>query len=275
MPGSSIITAIQAASSTFIRSTLSTEHVVMTIYPNLGEFNLPDDLIYLQNSSIARTLTPPTSNSQGEFTFTSSNLAVATIELINGVHSINIVGSGNTKITAIQAASGNYASATASCLLNTATGDISGFAVIDDSDFVALATDFNDSSMILQRSGDMGTGLIRRNENFYNPYVFYFNGSYNNYYAFTQDGSFIFDVNGIYSSPDGDFDNGTSSQVPIKSFRFFGCDLVSEVRSKLILNDTVLLVKVNAYKFGEPSKTAEIKIIIDRRGGMKINFSLI
>jgi hypothetical protein len=272
MPGSSKITAIQAASPTFIRSTVSTDLVVMAIYPNLGEFNLPEDLIYSQNSSITRTLTPPTSNSQGDFTFTSSNLNVATIQIINGVHSINIVGSGNTKITAIQAASGIYASASASHLLNTATGDISGFRVIDDSDFVALATEFTNSNMTLQRSGDMGTGLIRKNENFYSPYKFYFNGSYNNYYVFTGDGTFIFDSNGLYSSPDGDFDSGTSSQVPIKKFSFFGCDLVSDVRSKLIQNDTLLLVKVNAYKFDEPSKTAEIKMMIDRRGGMKINY---
>lgn len=274
MSGYSKITAIQAASPTFIRSTVSADLVVMAIYPNLGEFILPEDLIYSQNSSITRTLTPPTSNSQGEFTFTSSNLAVATIQNINGVHSINIVGSGNTKITAIQAASGIYASASASHLLNTATGDISGFRLIDDSDFVALATDFTDSGMTLQRSGDMGTGLIRKNENFYSPYKFYFNGSYNNYYVFTHDGTFIFDSNGLYSSPDGDFDSGTSSQVPIKKFSFFGCDLVSDVRSKLIQNDTLLLVKVNANKFSEPSKTAEVRMIIDRRGGMKINYTI-
>ena len=272
--GSSIITAVQAASPTFIRSTLSTELVVMAMYPLLGDFNLPSDLIYTPSSIVSRTLTPPTSNSQGQFTFTSSNLNVATIQLINGVYSINIVGSGKTKITAIQAVSDIYASASASHLLNTATGDISGFSIIDDSDFVGLASEFQDSNMTLQRSGDSGTGLIRRNENSYNPYVLYFNGTHNNYYVFTQDGSLLFDANGLYSSPDGDFDNGTISQVPIKKFCFFGCDLVSEVRSNSITNDTMILVKVSGYKYGDPSKTFVIRMIIDLRGGIKINYAI-
>ena len=274
MPGSSIITAVQAASPTFIRSIISTELVVMAMYPLLGDFNLPSDLIYTPSSIVNRTLTPPTSNSQGHFTFTSSNLNVATIQLINGVYSINIVGSGNTKITAIQAVSGIYASASASHLLNTATGDISGFSIIDDSDFAALDSDFVNSNMTLLRSGDSGTGLIRRNENFYNSYVIYFNGTHRNYYVFTQDGALIFDHNGLNSSPDGEFDNGTSSQVPIKKFSFFGTDLVSEVRSKSILNDTMILVKVSGYKYGDPSKTVVIKMMIDLRGGMKINYNI-
>jgi hypothetical protein len=55
-------------------------------------------------------LTPPTSDSSGAFTFSSSNTAVATISVNNGVSSINVIGGGTTTITAIQAASGYYAS---------------------------------------------------------------------------------------------------------------------------------------------------------------------
>ena len=51
------------------------------------------------------TITPPASNSQGAFTYTSSNAAVATI--VNG-NMIHIVGTGFTTIHATQAAYGNY-----------------------------------------------------------------------------------------------------------------------------------------------------------------------
>jgi hypothetical protein len=84
-------------------------------------------------------LTPPTSNSLGAFTFTSSNSAVATITVdSNGVSSINVIGAGITKITAIQAASGNYAISSIALLLNTVTGTVIKCSQIADSDFTGL-----------------------------------------------------------------------------------------------------------------------------------------
>ena len=63
----------------------------------------------------AFTLTQPTSNNaSGAFTYTSSNLAVATI---SGT-TVTIVGAGTATITASQAANGNYSSGTISASLN-------------------------------------------------------------------------------------------------------------------------------------------------------------
>jgi hypothetical protein len=59
-------------------------------------------------------LTAPTSNSLGEFTYTSSNESVATI---NG-DTVTIIGTGTTTITAIQAANGDYDSGSVSAQFN-------------------------------------------------------------------------------------------------------------------------------------------------------------
>ena len=79
------------------------------LYPTLGTFSLPTDIIYM-NETITRQLTPPTSNSNGSFVYTSSNTAVATITNDAGVYSVNVIGAGTSVITATQAASGVYAS---------------------------------------------------------------------------------------------------------------------------------------------------------------------
>ncbi len=60
------------------------------------------------------TITQPSSNSSGSFTYSSSNLDVATIS----GNTITITGSGSSTITATQAASGSYASGSATTPLN-------------------------------------------------------------------------------------------------------------------------------------------------------------
>jgi hypothetical protein len=114
--GTSIITAIQTASGIYASKSVSSTLVVSVVYPTLGTFSLPTDIIYM-NETITRQLTPPTSNSSGAFTFTSSNTAVATITNHAGVSSINVIGGGSTTITAIQAESGTYASTSVSSTL--------------------------------------------------------------------------------------------------------------------------------------------------------------
>jgi hypothetical protein len=59
------------------------------------------------------TLTPPTSNSSGAFTYTSSNTNVATIS----GNTVTILAGGTSTITAIQAASGSFASASITAVL--------------------------------------------------------------------------------------------------------------------------------------------------------------
>lgn len=71
--------------------------------PTLGAFTVPAKV--LGDADFA--ITPPTSNSPGAFSYSSSNTAVATV--IGG--NLHIVGAGSSTITATQAASGSYTSA--------------------------------------------------------------------------------------------------------------------------------------------------------------------
>ena len=73
----------------------------ITVDPGLSNFSVPAKV----TGDADFTITAPTSNSTGAFTYTSSNTAVATIVSGNSIH---IVGQGSTTITATQAASGNY-----------------------------------------------------------------------------------------------------------------------------------------------------------------------
>ncbi|RZJ69254.1 MopE-related protein [Flavobacterium sp.] len=74
--------------------------------PTLGTFSVPAKNL----GDAAFALTPPTSNSTGAFTYTSSNTNVATIS----GNMVTITGAGNSTITATQAAAGGFGSGTAS-----------------------------------------------------------------------------------------------------------------------------------------------------------------
>ncbi|OYU83764.1 MAG: hypothetical protein CFE24_09760 [Flavobacterium sp. BFFFF2] len=76
--------------------------------PTVGTFTVPAKQI----GSAPFVLTPPSSNSTGSFSYTSSDPSVATIS----GSTVTIVGIGNTTITAIQAADVRYASSTATAV---------------------------------------------------------------------------------------------------------------------------------------------------------------
>lgn len=78
--------------------------------PTLSGFSIPPQLT--TNNDF--TISPPNSNSPGSFSYTSSNASVATI--VNG-NMINLVGAGTSIITATQAASGTYTSASITATL--------------------------------------------------------------------------------------------------------------------------------------------------------------
>ncbi len=69
--------------------------------PTLSAFSVPAQVL----GAVPFTLTAPTSNSSGAFTYTSGNTAVATIS----GSIVTVVGVGNAVITANQAAAGGYA----------------------------------------------------------------------------------------------------------------------------------------------------------------------
>ncbi len=75
----------------------------------LGTFTVPAKEV----GDAAFSLTAPTSNSPGAFTYTSSNTNVATIS----GSTVTIVGAGTSTITAAQAATGNYGSASTTASL--------------------------------------------------------------------------------------------------------------------------------------------------------------
>ncbi|MBL0012790.1 MAG: hypothetical protein IPP30_03275 [Flavobacterium sp.] len=78
--------------------------------PTLGAFTVPAQLV----GAAPFTLTAPTSNSLGAFTYTSSNTAVATIS----GDTVTIVGAGTSTITATQAADGSYGSGSTTATLS-------------------------------------------------------------------------------------------------------------------------------------------------------------
>ena len=100
----------------------------LKITPTLTGFALSPASVTFGAS--APVITPPTSASSGELTYTSSNTAVATV---SGT-TITLVGVGTTTMTATQAAADNYTSATSTATLtvtiatNVATQIISSLA---------------------------------------------------------------------------------------------------------------------------------------------------
>ena len=81
--------------------------------PTLTNFNIPAK--FFGDAPFA--ITPPTSNSTGAFTYTSSNPAVATIS----GSTITITGIGSSIITATQAAAGAYGSGSIAATFNVTT----------------------------------------------------------------------------------------------------------------------------------------------------------
>ena len=119
--GTTTITAVQAANAGYGSTTITATFTVTELEPpTFGSFSVPSKMM----GSLPFQLTPPTSNSGGAFSFTSSNTAVATI---SGT-TVTVVGAGTSTITASQAAFGTFASgstaATFTVTANTPTANI-------------------------------------------------------------------------------------------------------------------------------------------------------
>ena len=140
--GSSTITVTQAATNNYTSATTTASLVVSPIAHTISNFTVP-----AKNFGDAPfTLSAPTTNSGGAFTYTSSDESVATIS----GSTVTIVGRGETVITATQAATNNYTSATITDSLFVITGwtqrglDIDGEAEGDFSGrCVAISSDGN------------------------------------------------------------------------------------------------------------------------------------
>ena len=100
--GSSVITASQAADGNYSTGTKVATLTVYQLAPTFGIFN---DLT-VNYGDVPVTITAPSSNSSGSFTFSTSDPTIATVS----GNILTFVGAGNATLTATQAASGNYSS---------------------------------------------------------------------------------------------------------------------------------------------------------------------
>jgi len=133
--GSSTITATQAATTNYTSGTITATFTVNPIAPTLSNFTVAAKNF----GDAAFSLTAPTSNSGGSFSYTSSNTAVATIS----GSTVTIVGGGSSTITATQAATTNYTSGTI-----TATFTVNPIAPTL-SNFTVAAKNFGDAAFSL------------------------------------------------------------------------------------------------------------------------------
>jgi hypothetical protein len=121
--GSCTITAVQASTTSYISGTITASLVVSKSVTTITNFSIPDKTI----GNSAFKLTPPTTNSNGVFTYTSSDTAIATI----AKDIVTILGVGAATITAVQASTANFLSGsiTAPLTVNQGSSTLSNFVV--------------------------------------------------------------------------------------------------------------------------------------------------
>ena len=130
--GEATITASQAAAGAYGAATTTFKITVTALpAPTFGTFANMDKMV----SDGSFSITPPTSNSAGAFSYASSNTNVATIS----GNTVTIKGLGTTTITATQAANGGYASGTITATLTVGIKPPGNALTFDGSgDFVQI-----------------------------------------------------------------------------------------------------------------------------------------
>ena len=109
--GTTVIRASQVATTNYVAASITTSLTVAPATPVFGSFTIARK--YVGSSDF--TVTPPTSTSTGIFSFTSSDVNVATINASTGV--AHVVGAGTSTITATQAASLTHSAKSVSVVL--------------------------------------------------------------------------------------------------------------------------------------------------------------
>ncbi len=108
--GSVLIYANQASTPNWKSVNISLQLSILAVTPVLGNFG---DVTVMKNSVSSFNLNPPTSTSPGYWIFTSSNPSVASVVS----NTVTPLAFGTTTITAKQAASGDFAAASATMTL--------------------------------------------------------------------------------------------------------------------------------------------------------------
>ena len=161
--GTTTIRATQAAAGNYTSAYVEASVTINPIAPTLSSFSIASRNF----GDIPFTLTAPTSNSTGAFTYTSSNLSVATVNSTTGV--VTIVSAGTTTIRATQAAAGGYASAyvEASVTINMIAPTLSNFSVaskdIGDIPFTLTAPTSNSSGAFTYTSSTPSVATVSGN----------------------------------------------------------------------------------------------------------------
>ncbi len=156
--GTCTITATQAASGDYLQGSASATLTVAGAAPTLGTFTN----VSKTYGNAAFVLTPPSSNSAGAFTYSSSNTAVATVS----GSTVTITGAGTSTITATQAATGNYAGGSTSMALTVAPGapTITGFNGISktygDGSFTLTAPSSNSAGSLSYASSNTAVATV-------------------------------------------------------------------------------------------------------------------
>ena len=233
--------------------------VIFTTYPTLSNFSVPSKLL----GDAPFALTAPVSNSDGAFTYTSSNSAVATIS----GSTVTIVGGGTTTITATQAATATYASNsiiatfTVTKLYTVVTNNSSTY-----NDDLIVAQNINNSYQTLTGDETRVTVVLQ------NPFLFN-NINYNTVYI-NSNGTIGFNnaSNANLTSPRLDtastmaafFLPWSDTNDPIKSY--YKEDIISKTFT--LIYDRVYYNTSIPYKVG-------IKLFLDNSGIAIINFGAI
>ncbi len=152
--GTSTITATQASNAEYSSSSVSTTLTVNTALPTFGTFTLGPKSGSYQLVDASFSLTAPSSNSSGAFTYVSDNSGVATINTSNpSVPYVNLVANGTANITATQDACGNYSSKSVSSLLTVSdivptlgSFVVSSFKAYGDASFAIITRPTSNSS---------------------------------------------------------------------------------------------------------------------------------
>ncbi|MEL1239787.1 pectate lyase family protein [Flavobacterium flavipallidum] len=146
--GTTTITANQAVTATYASGSIAATLTVTTplTTPTLSNFTIPNKTV----GDAAFALTAPVSNSDGAFTYTSSNTAVATI---NG-NTVTIVGEGSATITANQAATASYTAGSITADLTVAAAPVTSSVIYDFRDGVIIAAGKSADNVVTLSGGN-------------------------------------------------------------------------------------------------------------------------
>lgn len=156
--GTCTISAIQAGTASYTAGTSTATLVVNKATTVLTNFSVPTKIF----GSAPFTLVPPTTNSNGPITYTSSDPAVATV----AKDVITLVGLGTTTITVNQASTSNYTAGTTTAVLTVGKGapTMSNFVVptktFGDAPFTLVAPRTNGDGSIVYSSSNTAVATV-------------------------------------------------------------------------------------------------------------------